>query len=162
MFGTGRADWWMKNIADTVLNGLADGGPIERGTALTVALARERSMKRSIAVAVLLIVFAAGASAQSSGDGTGTGGGASAESLLVVTVVGAGVWYLLVHKKRRERRARNLLIVAADPVLSRYDDNRNARISCREARRHSIAPTSREHPAYPYLRDLDKDGIACE
>ena len=47
-------------------------------------------------------------------------------------------------------------------ALARYDDNGNRRISCKEARRHGIAPVSREHPAYPYMQDRDGDGIVCE
>ncbi len=87
------------------------------------------------------------------------GGGASAESLLVVAALIAGGAYL-VRKAADDRRLRR----AANPVpaLQRYDDNRNSRISCREARRHGIAPAPREHAAYPYMRDLDKDGVACE
>ena len=51
---------------------------------------------------------------------------------------------------------------AADDALSRYDDNRNGRITCKEARRHGIAPVHRSHPAYRYMRDGDGDGIVCE
>ena len=47
-------------------------------------------------------------------------------------------------------------------ALSRWDDNGAGRIVCREARRHAIAPVPRGHPAYPYMRDGDGDGIACE
>ena len=47
-------------------------------------------------------------------------------------------------------------------VLSRYDDNRNGRITCKEARRHRIAPVPRSHPAYQYMRDGDGDGVVCE
>ena len=47
-------------------------------------------------------------------------------------------------------------------VLSRYDDNRNGRITCKEARRHQIAPVHRSHPAYRYMRDGDGDGVVCE
>ena len=50
----------------------------------------------------------------------------------------------------------------ADDVLSRYDDNRNGRITCKEARRHAIAPVRRSHPAYRYMRDGDGDGVVCE
>ena len=88
------------------------------------------------------------------------GGGASAESLLVMAAAVAGAAYLVrkaVDSRRLRRAAANQV-----PVLRRYDDNRNGRISCREARRHGIAPASEEHAAYPYMRDLDKDGIACE
>lgn len=47
-------------------------------------------------------------------------------------------------------------------ALARYDDNRNGRITCREARRHGIAPVHRSHPAYRYMRDGDGDGVVCE
>lgn len=88
------------------------------------------------------------------------GGGASAESLLVVAAVVAGTAYL-VRKAADNRRLRRAAANPA-PALQRYDDNRNGRISCREAKRHGIAPAPREHAAYPYMRDLDKDGVACE
>ena len=47
-------------------------------------------------------------------------------------------------------------------VLARYDDNRNGRITCKEARRHGIAPVPWSHPAYRYMRDGDGDGVVCE
>ncbi|MCY4602166.1 MAG: thermonuclease family protein [Acidobacteria bacterium] len=47
-------------------------------------------------------------------------------------------------------------------ALERYDDNGNGRITCAEARRHGIAPVPRGHPAYPYMRDGDGDGVVCE
>ncbi len=46
--------------------------------------------------------------------------------------------------------------------LDLYDDNNNGRITCAEARRHNIAPVRRDHPAYPYMRDPDGDGVVCE
>ena len=46
-----------------------------------------------------------------------------------------------------------------DP-LARYDDNRNGRITCKEARRHGIAPVHLSHPAYRYMRD--GDGVVCD
>ena len=49
-----------------------------------------------------------------------------------------------------------------DDALARYDDNGNGRITCKEARRHGIAPVPRSHPAYPYMRDADGDGVVCE
>ena len=49
-----------------------------------------------------------------------------------------------------------------DNVLARYDDNRNGRITCKEARRHGIAPVPWSHPAYRYMRDGDGDGVVCE
>ena len=47
-------------------------------------------------------------------------------------------------------------------ALALYDDNRNGRITCAEARRHGIAPVPRSHPAYRYMRDGDGDGVVCE
>ena len=52
--------------------------------------------------------------------------------------------------------------VPASGVLALYDDNRNGRITCAEARRHGIAPVPRDHPAYRYMRDGDGDGVVCE
>ena len=49
-----------------------------------------------------------------------------------------------------------------DDALTRYDDNRNGRITCKEARRPGIAPVPRSHPAYRYMRDGDGDGVVCE
>ena len=47
-------------------------------------------------------------------------------------------------------------------VLARYDDNRNGRITCKEARRHGIAPVPRSHPAYRYKRDGDGGDVVCQ
>ena len=47
-------------------------------------------------------------------------------------------------------------------ALRLYDDNGNGRITCAEARRHRIAPVSRDHPAYAFMRDGDGDGVVCE
>ncbi len=47
-------------------------------------------------------------------------------------------------------------------ALEKWDDNRNGRITCKEARRHGIAPVHKDHPAYPYMRDGDGDGVVCE
>ena len=46
--------------------------------------------------------------------------------------------------------------------VAQWDDNGNGRITCAEARTHGIAPVHRGHPAYPYMRDGDGDGIVCE
>ena len=51
---------------------------------------------------------------------------------------------------------------AASDALRLYDDNSNGRITCKEARRHGIAPVPRGHPAYPFMRDGDGDGVVCE
>ena len=48
-----------------------------------------------------------------------------------------------------------------DP-LALYDDNGNGKITCKEARRHGIAPVPEDHPAYPYMNDRDGDGVVCE
>ena len=47
-------------------------------------------------------------------------------------------------------------------ALARYDDNRNGRITCAEARAHGIAPVHRGHPAYQCIRGTDGDGVVCE
>ena len=47
-------------------------------------------------------------------------------------------------------------------ALALYDDDRNGRITCQEARRHGIAPVPRSHPANPSLKDADGDGVVCE
>ncbi len=47
-------------------------------------------------------------------------------------------------------------------ALRRWDDNGNGRITCKEARRHGIAPVRRGHPAYPFMYDRDGDGTVCE
>ena len=52
--------------------------------------------------------------------------------------------------------------VGRDDALARWDDNRNGRITCAEARRHGFAPVRRGHPAYAFMTDGDADGIVCE
>ena len=47
-------------------------------------------------------------------------------------------------------------------ALALWDDNRNGRITCTEAKRHGIAPVPRGHPAYRFMRDGDGDGLVCE
>ena len=47
-------------------------------------------------------------------------------------------------------------------ALRLWDDNGNGRITCAEARGHGIAPVPRGHPAYPFMRDGDGDGVVCE
>ena len=60
------------------------------------------------------------------------------------------------------RRFRASARATGGGALSLYDDNRNGRITCKEARRHGIAPVPRSHPAYRYMRDGDGDGVVCE
>lgn len=58
----------------------------------------------------------------------------------------------------------------ADPnhPLTLYDDNRNGRISCAEARAHGIAPVYEQTPdvdgdePYDFMSDPDGDGVVCE
>ena len=47
-------------------------------------------------------------------------------------------------------------------ALALWDDNGNGHITCKEARRHGIAPVKRGHPAYPFMLDGDRDGVVCE
>ncbi len=47
-------------------------------------------------------------------------------------------------------------------ALAMYDDNKNGRITCKEARAHAITPVRRGHPAYEYMFDRDGDGVVCE
>ena len=47
-------------------------------------------------------------------------------------------------------------------AVATWDDNGNGRVSCAEARAHGIAPVMRGHPAYPFMRDGDGDGVVCE
>ena len=47
-------------------------------------------------------------------------------------------------------------------ALVQWDDNRNGRITCAEARAHGIAPVHRGHPAYQHMNDADGDGVVCE
>ena len=47
----------------------------------------------------------------------------------------------------------------ATDVLRLWEDNGNGRITCREARRHGIAPAPRGHPAYPFIHDGDGDRV---
>ena len=51
---------------------------------------------------------------------------------------------------------------ASSDALRLYDDNRNGRITCKEARRHGIAPVPCGHPAYIHMYDRDGDGVVCE
>ena len=66
--------------------------------------------------------------------------------------------------RRPASAARSGGLAASDlpAALARWDDNRNGRITCAEARRHGIAPVPRGHPAYRYMRDGDGDGVVCE
>ena len=52
--------------------------------------------------------------------------------------------------------------VSVPEAIAAWDDNRNGRVSCAEARAHGIAPVTRDHPAYAFMRDGDGDGVVCE
>ena len=68
---------------------------------------------------------------------------------------------ILAPGRRIEQPAPTILAPDAG-TLALYDDNGNGRITCAEARAHGIAPVSRDHPAYQYMRDADGDGLVCE
>lgn len=78
---------------------------------------------------------------------------------------GRGLWGAAPAAERRAASASPAgRPASSDPpaALVRWDDNRNGRITCAEARRHGIAPVPRGHPAYRYMRDGDGDGVVCE
>ena len=56
----------------------------------------------------------------------------------------------------------NAVDASPSSPLQRWDDNGNGRITCAEARRHGFAPVPSSHPAYPFMRDGDSDGVVCE
>ena len=72
-------------------------------------------------------------------------------------ITGAAIIALIIVISSRDSGS----VAAGDP-LDLYDDNGNGRITCAEARAHGIAPVHRSHPAYPYMRDGDNDGVVCE
>ena len=66
------------------------------------------------------------------------------------------------RKRRRVRLTRRKLWEEYRAEAEAQDDNRNGRITCKEVRRHGIAPVPRGHAAYPFMRDGDGDGVVCE
>ena len=68
----------------------------------------------------------------------------------------------LITFARGETPARAAPAARAPEAIAAWDDNRNGRVSCAEARAHGIAPVTRDHPAYPFMRDGDADGVVCE
>ena len=74
---------------------------------------------------------------------------------------------MVFHDRAAEPSAPSQLCVTARPsagasALARWDDDGNGRIACKEARRHGIAPVPCGHPAWPFMRDGDGDGVVCE
>ena len=69
---------------------------------------------------------------------------------------------MLVTASREPAAAPRDTTAASSDALRLYDDNRNGRITCKEARRHGIAPVPRGRPAYRFMRDGDGDGVVCE
>lgn len=70
---------------------------------------------------------------------------------------------MVCHAKRTTGNQNPRPVGGSDnDALARYDDNRNGRITCKEARRHAIAPVHQDHPAYRFMRDADADGVVCE
>lgn len=63
-------------------------------------------------------------------------------------------------------KAAHSVIITSSPssadALNMYDDNKNGRITCSEARTHGIAPVRREHAAYDFMDDRDNNGVVCE
>jgi hypothetical protein len=47
-------------------------------------------------------------------------------------------------------------------ALKKYDDDKNGRITCAEARAHGITPVRRGHAAYDFMNDRDNNGVVCE
>ena len=77
-------------------------------------------------------------------------------------LAGCGSTAMIVTSPGGTAAARRDAVPASSDALRLYDDNRNGRITCKEARRHGIAPVPRGHAAYPYMRDGDGDGVVCE
>ena len=69
---------------------------------------------------------------------------------------------LVCHASTASEREADTSTRGNGDALTRYDDNRSGRITCKEARRHGIAPLRRGYPAYRYTRDGDGNGIMCE
>ena len=73
---------------------------------------------------------------------------------------GRGLWNPAVSPARARTAAGGPSGAAGARIP--WDDNGNGRVTCAEARRHGIAPVPLSHPAYPYMRDADGDGVVCE
>ena len=80
----------------------------------------------------------------------------------ILVLCGSTAMEPLVCRTRTARAVSSSSKDMGDDAPALYDDNRNGRITCKEARRHRIAPVHRSHPAYRYMRDADGDGVVCE
>lgn len=62
--------------------------------------------------------------------------------------------------------ANHVVVDSSTPIsadaLNMYDDNKNGRITCAEARAHGITPVRRGHVAYGFMNDRDNNGVVCE
>ena len=81
---------------------------------------------------------------------------------LARVLAGCASTAMIVTAPGRTTAAPRDTAAASSDALRLYDDNRNGRITCKEARRHGIAPVPRSHPAYRFMRDADGDGVVCE
>ena len=77
-------------------------------------------------------------------------------------LAGCGSTAMIVTAPGQPTAAPRRVPAASSDALRLYDDNRNGRITCKEARRHRIAPVPRGHPAYIHMYDRDGDGVVCE
>lgn len=68
----------------------------------------------------------------------------------------------MVFYPKSNKSMTNLNAQGLSRALELYDDNNNGRITCAEAIKHKIAPVNRNHIAYKYMNDRNKDGIVCE
>ena len=86
------------------------------------------------------------------------------KKMLLCIVAGGGLFLTTGCPSAEERQVNELreTEVGGASALEQWDDNGNGRITCAEARAHGIAPVTRDHPAYPYMRDGDGDGVVCE
>lgn len=64
----------------------------------------------------------------------------------------------MVYPKAQEEPVPGAVV---ENALAAYDDNGNGRITCKEARKHGIAPVMRGDPAYEFMRDANNDGQVC-
>lgn len=98
--------------------------------------------------------------------------GVDAKAAGVVAAAALGVWlvYKIAKSAKRKRsrqiaatRANKPAMIERPAELALYDRNGNGKISCREMRKAGEStPVPSHHPAYPFMRDRDSDGWACD